>query len=82
MCPVYSECYLWIQWEQSFQKISSTSQASERNLFLFPFLFLSFFFFQVPSSPLLRDSSVPNITHLCLGNLCNECIMLVHLKKC
>ena len=41
MCPVYFECYLWIQWEQSFQKISSTSQASERNLFPFPFFFFS-----------------------------------------
>lgn len=73
MCQVYFECYLWIQWEQSFQKISSASQASERNFF---------FFFQESSSPLQRDSSVPNITHLCLANLCNECIMLVHLKKC
>lgn len=29
---VYFKCYLWTQWEQSFQKISSASQASERKI--------------------------------------------------
>lgn len=55
MCQVYFECYLWIQWEQSFQKISSASQASERNFF---------FFFKNPPPP-YRGTHLFLILHTC-----------------
>lgn len=59
MCQVDFECYLWIQWEESFQKHSSASQASERNFWLeildcSPPLLI----------PMQSNSSVPNIAHL------------------